>query len=67
MGGLVGLLIVYILTIISSSVIGFQLTLTFYNIMLGIGVSGFIGIVSGFVPAWSASRLDPVEAMRSTF
>ncbi len=66
-GGLVGLLIVYVLTLISSSMIGFHLTLTLQNIMLGIGVSGFIGIVSGFVPAWSASRLDPVEAMRSTF
>ncbi len=67
MGGLVGLLIVYVLTLISSSLIGFNLTLTLKNIMLGVGVSGFIGIISGFVPAWSASRLDPVEAMRSTF
>ncbi len=67
MGGLVGLLIVFILTHVASSVIGFQLVLTLKNIMLGIGVSGFIGIVSGFVPAWSASRLDPVEAMRFNF
>lgn len=67
MGGIVGLFIVYILTLISSSAIGFDLTLTFKNIVLGIGVSGFIGIISGFLPAWSASRLDPVEAMRSTF
>ena len=67
MGGLVGLLIVFILTHVASSVIGFQLVLTLKNIMLGIGVSGFIGIVSGFVQAWSASRLDPVEAMRFNF
>ena len=67
MGGLVGLLIVFILTHVASSVVGFQLVLTLKNIMVGIGVSGFIGIVSGFVPAWSASRLDPVEAMRFNF
>ncbi len=66
-GGLVGLLIVFILTYAASSLIGFQLVLTLKNILLGIGVSGFIGIVSGFVPAWSASRLDPVEAMRFNF
>lgn len=67
LGGIVGLLLVFIITYVSSSLVGFTLTLTLKNIMLGIGVSGFIGIISGFVPAWSASRLDPVEAMRSTF
>lgn len=67
LGGIVGLLLVFVITYASSSLVGFTLTLTLKNIMLGIGVSGFIGILSGFVPAWSASRLDPVEAMRSTF
>jgi putative ABC transport system permease protein len=67
LGGIVGLLLVLIIISVSSSLVGFTLTLTLKNIMLGIGVSGFIGIISGFIPAWSASRLDPVEAMRSTF
>jgi ABC-type antimicrobial peptide transport system permease subunit len=34
---------------------------------LGLTVSALIGFVSGFIPSWSASRLDPVEAMRSSF
>jgi len=67
LGGIVGLLLVFLITFASSSLVGFTLTLTLKNIMLGIGVSGFIGIISGFVPALSASRLDPVEAMRTTF
>ncbi len=67
MGGAVGLLIVYLLTLSLSSLIGFPLQLTLNNIVLGIGVSGMIGILSGFIPAWSASRLDPVDAMRFNF
>ena len=67
LGGVVGLLIVYIMTFIFSSMFNFDLVLTLKNIMIGIIVSGMIGLISGFIPAWSASRLDPVEAMRSNF
>jgi len=66
-GGIVGLLIIFILTQLISLILDMNLVLTFGNIALGIGVSALIGLVSGFIPAWSASRLDPVEAMRSTF
>jgi len=65
-GGVVGLLIVFILTLIVSSAVDFDLILTAANIWLGIGVSAAIGLISGFVPAFTASRLDPVDAMRST-
>jgi putative ABC transport system permease protein len=67
MGGVVGLIIVFILAVIVSAASNFAIILSIQNIVLGISVSGFIGLVSGFVPAWSASRLDPVEAMRSNF
>jgi putative ABC transport system permease protein len=66
-GGIVGLVIVYALTFMVSSIFNFELILTLGNITLGILVSAMIGFVSGFIPAWSASRLDPVEAMRSSF
>jgi putative ABC transport system permease protein len=64
MGGIVGLLIVYLLTFIVSSLFSFDLILTYGNVMLGLLVSAFIGLLSGFVPSWAAARLDPVEAMR---
>ncbi|MBN2616011.1 MAG: ABC transporter permease [Bacteroidales bacterium] len=67
MGGVVGLLIVFILTFVGSHLVGFAITLSLKNIMIGIIVSGSIGLIAGFIPAWSASRLDPVEAMRSSF
>jgi len=66
-GGIVGLLLVLILTVVVSSFFDFHLILTLGNIMLGITVSAIIGLISGFLPSWSASRLDPVEAMRSNF
>ena len=66
-GGIVGLITVYILTFVISSMFSFELTLTLNNISLGVIVSALIGFVSGFIPSWSASRLNPVEAMRSNF
>jgi putative ABC transport system permease protein len=66
-GGIIGLLIIFLLTLFVSNNLGFDLLLTQGNVLLGIFVSAFIGLVSGFIPAYNASKLDPVEAMRSTF
>ncbi len=65
MGGLCGLAIVYLGVLLVSNTTDFKVVLYLSNIILGIGVSVGIGIVSGFWPAYSASRLDPVEAIRS--
>lgn len=67
LGGIFGLLIIYLGTVIITNVVGMEMALSFKNIMIGMSVSAFIGLISGLFPAWSASRLDPVEAMRSTF
>jgi putative ABC transport system permease protein len=66
-GGVVGLLLVYGLTFLADSLFSFKLVLTITNISIGIFVSAIIGLLSGFIPAFVASRLDPVEAMRSSF
>jgi len=67
LGGIVGLIIVFILVFAVSRMFDLDLILTSGNIFLGLSVSALIGFISGLVPAWNASRLDPVEAMRSTF
>ena len=63
-GGSVGLLLVFIGTSVGSSVLGFEIILTWNKILIGLCTSSFIGIIAGYVPALMASRLDPVEAMR---
>jgi putative ABC transport system permease protein len=66
-GGIIGLILVFIGTLIGSDLIKMDLVLTMKNIVLALSVSGFIGFIFGFIPAYSAARLDPVKAMRSTF
>jgi putative ABC transport system permease protein len=65
LGGLIGLIIILIMTLIISNTTEFTLILTQGNILLGVGVSVFIGLVSGIVPAYTAAKLDPVDAMRT--
>lgn len=64
-GGAIGLIIVFLLTLLAGNAFGMEVTLTRSNIILGFTISTLIGIVSGFVPAYGASQLDPVEAIRS--
>lgn len=65
-GGLVGLLFVWIGSLIASQFTGdFEFVLSAGNMFLGFILSTLIGLISGVIPAISASRLDPVEAIRT--
>lgn len=64
LGGLFGIALVYLISLAASSG-GFSMPLTWNNIILGLSLSASIGILSGFFPAYSASKLDPVEAIRA--
>lgn len=65
-GGLVGLFIVWLVSIIASQFTGdFEFVLSPFNMFLGTLVSAVIGLISGIIPAISASKLDPVEAIRT--
>lgn len=64
-GGLIGIFIVWILSIIVSNAMDWEITLSFKNFSVGVIVSIIVGVVSGIIPAISASKLDPVVAIRS--
>lgn len=62
-GGIAGIFLVYLLSFLDLGSLDLQLTPG--NITLGLGVSSVIGILSGIIPAFSASRMDPVIAIRA--
>jgi len=65
-GGLIGLLLVWVVSLAASQFTGdFEFILSPWNMFIGTAVSAVIGLISGIIPAISASKLDPVEAIRT--
>ncbi len=64
-GGLIGMFLVWIIALILSSALDFEFVLSASNMLLGTGLAILIGLISGIIPAISASKLDPVEAIRT--
>lgn len=66
-GGLLGLLMIFIATLIINYLWDLGMYLTLGNAFLAIFISGLIGIVAGYAPAYSASKMNPVEAIGFSF
>jgi putative ABC transport system permease protein len=63
LGGIIGLLLAFGVTVLISSLVGMTMTIELFYVVVSILVSSIIGIVAGLYPAWKAARLDPIVAL----
>jgi putative ABC transport system permease protein len=64
-GGLFGLIAVFVLTLIFSAVMSFPVFIPLNIILLAVFICLFTGVSAGIIPAFIAARMDPVVAIRS--
>jgi putative ABC transport system permease protein len=64
-GGIIGIVCVFALTLVFSAILSFKVFIPLNIILLAIGICLFTGVSAGIIPAFIAARLDPVVAIRS--
>lgn len=64
-GGILGLIVGMTIAYVASIYIGFSLKIAISTVVLAIGFSAAVGIIFGFMPARKASKLNPIDALRS--
>jgi putative ABC transport system permease protein len=63
-GGVIGIIVGVSTSMVLSSISGWPTVVSAVSIMLAFSFSGFIGIFFGFYPAYKASLLNPIDALR---
>jgi putative ABC transport system permease protein len=66
-GGILGIIMILIGTEIINYLYELNMHLTLSNAILAVFISGIIGVVAGYSPAYSASKMNPVEAIGFSF
>lgn len=64
-GGLIGLTLVYLLTLVLTNALNFPVYISTSNMIMAIVICIIVGVVAGYIPARQAARMDPVVAIRS--
>jgi putative ABC transport system permease protein len=65
MGGLMGLSIVFLLTLASKAIFGFTVFIAPNILILAVSICIIVGVMAGIIPASIAAKMDPVVAIRS--
>jgi putative ABC transport system permease protein len=65
-GGLIGLLLVWLLTLLLSAVLPFKIFIASNIIILAFVICVILGVISGIIPAFIAAKMNPVKAIRTT-
>ena len=64
-GGIAGVALGLLLSIVLTNMMGTEFVLSMGAIILGVGFSAAVGIIFGWAPARKASKLNPIDALRS--
>lgn len=64
-GGIIGLLLVWVLALTLSSFLPFAITIAPSIIFLAFSICIILGVISGIIPASIAAKMNPVEAIRT--
>lgn len=64
-GGIIGILLGALIAYITSTIIGTSFSISTGTIILAVGFSAAVGIIFGYAPARKASKLNPIDALRS--
>jgi putative ABC transport system permease protein len=67
LGGILGLILVWILIYFANQMVDMEFALDMTNIIRGVLISFIVGLFAGYIPAKTASRLNPVVAINSNF
>lgn len=62
MGGIIGILLAFPVSLIINQFI--PTSMPIHIVLISFLISGVVGLVSGFLPAYKASKMNPVEALR---
>ncbi len=65
MGGFIGIILGIIIALVGTKLLNTSFQISYSAIALGAGFSAAVGIIFGWMPARRASRLNPIDALRS--
>jgi putative ABC transport system permease protein len=64
-GGLIGVLIAWAIAALIRNAASIPMALPLLSVVVGVGLSAVVGLFFGIYPAQRASKLDPIEALRT--